>query len=747
MKGPIKTRKKFWKISKPTTIFGTDTAFKQKNNDMKKRVLSMLISLFTLSAGAQIKYPATRTEPFDTIIYNTTLTDPYSWLSQKQHETEMLKWAHIQDDFSSNMLDQITGDKILMDVGYKLMEPNPDEISLKGVQHNDLYYYKMMPDNQRWLVKRTGYQGKEEKILSLPLTIKNKKYQVKQFFFAHNKPLLAIMLTEKGEANPHLRFFDLNKKEFLLDSIAPVMFNDSRGVSAAWLPDDGGIIYSQAPIENSAEENYYRGKLRLHLLDGKNSGQDISLFGQDVIDGIDLNDFDVPYVYSFPHSPYIIARVRAGKGDNYAFAVHYSNLNGAKTPWRKLQRYTCNDGMFTAKDNFIYAISEDEPNMQIIKVNLETGTPPVVLQSGQSKLFANIIGAKEVLYLKYATPGKDGILKMGYDKPTVADLPMPFDGAVGGFEIMADNDLLFGITNWIRSDEYYSFSPATNTVALLAGSNSGVATEKYTSKVIYVPSRDGMKIPVSLVYPKNVQLGEKPMPLLIDAYGCFGTSMSPAFLPEVQIWLSQGGIFAEAHIRGGGELGAAWYKSGSYPTKMNSINDVVDVAEYFVKNKYTQPSQQIISGGSCGTLNVGLAILQRPDLFCAGLYEVGIPDLVTNKGSSFGKGQNEFGPLDTEDGFKSRLSISAFHHIIENKKAPAMLMVNGANDYIVPLHNVARYVAKLQNVQQSERPALFMVDWQSGHQGAGTNPQDMLRRLKFILWQSGHKDFQLKSDR
>lgn len=706
-------------------------------------MLILLFGFFSVQSWAQIKYPPTRIDPFDTVIYHTKLSDPYAWLSQKKHETEMLTWAHSQDEFSKNMLDQITGDEIILDVADKLTAPNPDMIIVKGTQHNDLYYYKMMPDNKRWLMKRVGYQGDEEKIISLPITIKNKKYQTKKFLFAHTKPLVAIMLTENGEANPHVRFFDLDKKEFLLDSISPVMFNDSRGVSMTWLPNDSGIIYTQAPEGNSAEENYYRGKLRLHVLNGKNSDQDVSLFGKDVIASIDLKDYDVPYVYSFRHSPYIIARVRAGKGNNYAFAVHYSKLKGAKTPWIKLQDYACNDGMFTANGNFIYSLSESEGKSEIIKVNMETGRTPVHFLPNQSRIFTTIIAGKDVLYVPYTSPGKDGIVKIGYSNPSAVDVPMPFDGSVGGFEIMGDNDLLFETTTWTRDFEYYSVSHATNSTALLAGGNNQKLEEKYTSTVIYVPSRDGVKIPVSIVYAKNIKLGEQPMPLLIDAYGCFGTSMSPVFLPEVFIWLSQGGIFAQAHIRGGGELGAAWSNSGSYPTKMNSINDVVDVAEYFVKNKYTSPAQQIISGGSCGTLNVGLATLQRPDLFCAGVYEVGIPDLVTNKGGSFGKGQNEFGPLDTEDGFKSRLSISAYHHIVENKKAPAMLMINGANDYIVPLHNVARYVAKLQNVQQSERPSLYMIDWESGHQGAGTSPQDMLRKLKFMLWQSGHPKFQL----
>ena len=216
------------------------------------------------------------------------------------------------------------------------------------------------------------------------------------------------------------------------------------------------------------------------------------------------------------------------------------------------------------------------------------------------------------------------------------------------------------------------------------------------------------------------------------------------FLFPTSFWLEMGGIYAVAHIRGGGELGAQWHAAGAYPNKMNSINDILDIAEYFIQHNYTTGDQQAITGSSCGTLNVGLATLKRPELFSAGVYMVGIPDLVTNKGASFGRGQNDFGPLDTEAGFNSRLAISAYYHIKPDTSAPAMLVINGANDYIVPLHNVARYVAKLQNTQQSRRPALFMVDWQNGHNAAGTDIEDIIRTWKFLFWQTGHPDFKPK---
>ncbi|HSW53843.1 MAG TPA: prolyl oligopeptidase family serine peptidase [Ignavibacteriaceae bacterium] len=718
---------------------------KLSTSHTKVILLFLIFGTYNSELYAQFEYPAARKESFDTLIYQSKLSDDYSWMSRPENEKEMLEFAKQQGEFTNQILDSITGTELISDVLKKLDESyNPEEIIVRGVQGTQIYYYK--PGREmRAILRRDGYNGQEEKVMELPIIINNKKYQSKKLSFAFKKPLLALMLVESGDANPHIRFFDLSKKEFLSDSIGPVMFNDASGVSMAWLPDDSGLIYSQAPVENSKEEDYYRGKLLLHVLEGKKDRQDVALFGKGVISGINLQDYEVPYIYSFSHSPYIIARVRAGKGDNYAFAVHYNELNGAKTNWRKLEGYKCEHGMFTAKDDFIYAVSEEVTNRQIIKVNLKTDEPPSLYLPEQENIIESIAGGKDAMYVKYISPGKSGIWKMGYSNPNPVDIALPFDGTVSRFNLVGENDLLFEITNWTKNYEYYTIEHSSNQVSLLpGGSNPNSFSESFISKVIYVPSRDGIKIPVSLVYPKAIVPGQKPLPLLIDAYGCFGISMNPEFLPEYFIWLSQGGILAVAHIRGGGELGAEWYKGGCYPTKMNSINDVVDVAQYFVDNNYTLPSQQGVVGGSCGTLNVGLATLQRPDLFSVGLYEVGIPDLVTNKGPSFGKGQNEFGPLDTEEGFNSRFSISAYYHIIENKKAPAMLMINGATDYIVPIHNVARYVAKLQNFQKSDRPTLFMVDWASGHNSAGTSLEDKIRKFKFLFWQTGNPNFQLK---
>lgn len=697
---------------------------------------------------AQVVYPTTPKVPYDTIIYSKNISDEFAWLSRPENEAQMLQWAKEQTNFTYNLLDGLPGTEILLSLLEKVNTPNPDEIIVKGTQGNNIYYYKKLPDGQRWLLRKKEGENTEEKILVVPFLVNGKKYSAKKFAFAGQKNLFAVMLTESGESNPHIRFFDIESKSFLNDSIGPVMFNDASGVSMAWLPDDSGLIYAQAPADNNEEEKYYRGKLKLHYL-GKKQEQDKPIFGYGVNDSITIQEYETPYIYSFPHSPYIIARIRAGKGENYAYSMHYSQLNGNNTKWIKLEDYRCNHGTFTATGPFLYAIDDAVPNMQVIKVDLNTGNSPTVIVPESNRILsmstgdASVVSGRNTLYIKYNSPGKQGILKWAFEDAIPTELKMPFEGSVMELNPINSDDLLFVTTNWVRDFEYFIVKSNTNDIVPLQNNPSHQKnTSNYVSEIIYIPSRDGVNIPVSLIYKKGLDIGKQPKPLLIDAYGCFGESNDPYFLPENFIWLELGGIYAVAHIRGGGELGPEWYADGAFPNKMNSINDIVDVASFFVKWNYTIGGMQAIIGASCGSLNVGLATLQSPELFGAGIFKAGIPDLVTNKGASFGRGQNDFGPLDTEEGFLSRLAISAYYHVIPNKSAPAMLVINGVNDYIVPIHNTGRYVAKLQQVQQSQRPALFIVDWESGHGGAGNSLEDIIRKWKFLSWQTGIKEFQ-----
>jgi len=710
-------------------------------------VVLLLLTGCNTVTQAQLIYPVARKENFDTTIYGKKISDEYFWMSRTANEKEMLDFSKQQGQLTQSILDSIPGTEAIQnDLGeaYAALQDDVWNIKTAG---SSFYYQREIPGEGIWLCRRKATNATEEKLLS-KVVINGEKYSIRKRAFAHNKPLLALMLTQSGEANPQIRIFDLDKKEFLPDSIAPVMFNDSRGVSMTWLPDDKGLLYSQAPPTSISSEKYYNGKIKLHLT-GTDPANDEAVFGSDVSTAIQLSAYETPYIYSFNHSPYLVARIRAADGDNYAFAVHSSKLNGKNTPWKRLKNYINMGDGFDATGNYLYAVTKGSSRYRVVKIDMETGAAPEIFIPQQPDVIAatdvhystGIIAGKDVLYILLRRIGNMQIIKVDYSSKAISMLPIKQKGSIAELALSGDNNLIFGSGSAIRATQYMQFDYASNTLAALPFTpkpfDGGKSLE---TQVIWIPSRDGKRIPVSLLYKKGLNL-KNNNPLLIDGYGNSGSSTDLFYDPSYLPFINRGGIYAYAHVRGGGELGEDWIKDGQFPHKMNGINDAVDVAEYFVKNNYTSPAKQLIMGASAGSFLVGMAVNQRPDLFAAGLFLAGLPDIVTCHDAAFARESKSVGPVDTEAGFLGSYSISSYYHIPQNKKLPAMLIVHGATDYILEMHPAVRYTTKLQEAQKGERPVLLLVDWESGHNGS---EYELLYLLKFALWQTGHPDFQLE---
>jgi prolyl oligopeptidase len=515
-----------------------------------------------------------------------------------------------------------------------------------------------------------------------------------------------------------------------------------------WLPGDKGFLYSQAPPTGIHEKKYYNGMIKLHMLGNAVSADEI-VFGIDQNPQIKLQPHETPYIYSFRNSPYLVARIRAGDNDNYAFAVHYTKLSGKNTPWKKLKNYTNLGDGFDANGNYLYAGTKNIPGYNIVKINLETGASPEAFWQQENTVIAvtdnnhnsGIIAGKDVLYVLTRKIGDMRIIKIDLKTKSASVLPLKFKGSINSLSLSGANDLLFASFSATRSVQYFLYSfKSKETLSVPFADKVYDAGEFLQTDLMLVPSRDGKRIPVSLVYKKGLELTNNN-PLLIDGYGNGGAVTDLGYDPNKLPWIMRGGVYAVPHVRGGGELGEEWVKDGQFPNKMNSINDAVDVAEYFVKNNYTSANKQLIMGASAGSFLVGNAINQRPDLFAGGIFLSGLPDLVTNMDAAGGREQKSTGPLATKEGFDSRYSISAYYNIPQNNKLPAMLISHGATDYILSMHPVARYTAKLQEMQKGNRPILLSVDWNSGH---GGSQSELLYILKFAFWQTGHPDFQLK---
>ncbi len=261
----------------------------------------------------------------------------------------------------------------------------------------------------------------------------------------------------------------------------------------------------------------------------------------------------------------------------------------------------------------------------------------------------------------------------------------------------------------------------------------------YKSMRLWVPSRDGKQIAVSVVYHKNTDIS-RANPLLLYGYGSYGITVDPGFSLTRLSLLNRGFIFAIAHIRGSEYLGRSWYEDGKLLKKKNTFNDFVDVAEYFIKNNYTTPSQLFGMGGSAGGLLMGAVMNQAPELFKGIVAQVPFVDVLTtmlDDSIPLTTGEyDEWGNPNEKKYYDYIKSYSPYDNI-EAKEYPNLLVVTGLHDSQVQYWEPAKWVAKLRELKTDDNLLLLHTDMESGHGGASGRYKslwDTARDYAFVIY-------------
>jgi prolyl oligopeptidase len=261
---------------------------------------------------------------------------------------------------------------------------------------------------------------------------------------------------------------------------------------------------------------------------------------------------------------------------------------------------------------------------------------------------------------------------------------------------------------------------------------------------LYAPAHDGTRIPVTLMYDKATRLtGENPT--LLTGFGAYGAPQSASFDPARLAWLERGGVYAIAHVRGGGEYGERWHEAGRGATKANTILDFISVADFLVRYGFTNPRKLAISARGAGGIAVGGALVRRPELFAAAIAQAPLADLL-RIGHSAGGAElaPEFGSAATAAGAEQLRAVSAYHQVRDGAPYPAVLLTAGYNDAHVDPSQPAKMAGRLQAATQGGKPVLLRVDFESGHGPATTRArraEELADIYSFVLWQFGDRAF------
>jgi oligopeptidase B len=265
----------------------------------------------------------------------------------------------------------------------------------------------------------------------------------------------------------------------------------------------------------------------------------------------------------------------------------------------------------------------------------------------------------------------------------------------------------------------YDFDVTTGKKTLLKREPvlGGFEQSNYITEHLWATARDGAKVPVSIVYRK----GRKgPAPLLQYGYGSYGMSMDPAFSGSIISLLDRGFVYAIAHIRGGQEMGRAWYENGKLLNKRNSFTDFIDVTRHLVEQKYADPKRVFAMGGSAGGLLMGAVANMAPQDYCGIVALVPFVDVVTTMlDESVPLTTNEYdewgNPADKKY-YDYMLSYSPYDNVTA-QAYPAIFVGTGLWDSQVQYYEPAKWVAKLRQVKTDAHPLVFRINMDAGHGG------------------------------
>jgi oligopeptidase B len=302
----------------------------------------------------------------------------------------------------------------------------------------------------------------------------------------------------------------------------------------------------------------------------------------------------------------------------------------------------------------------------------------------------------------------------------------------------------FSYQSMVTPLSVYDYDLATRRRTLLKRQEvlGGYDPQRYGTRRIWSVSRDGTKVPISLVYRLGTAFDGRA-PMLLYAYGSYGASQAPTFSSSRLSLIDRGAIYAVAYIRGGGELGEEWREQGRMMQKMNTFTDFIDCAAYLVDNKYTASDRLVIQGGSAGGLLMGAVVNMRPDLFKAAVAQVPFVDVInTMLDASLPLTTSEYiewGNPNKKAEFDYMMRYSPYDNI-RPQRYPSVLVRISLNDSQVPYWEGAKYVAKLRATKTDDNPLLLQTNLGAGHGGA-SGRYDALRETAFtyayILWQMG----------
>jgi oligopeptidase B len=665
--------------------------------------------------------PVARAAPVKLEIHDDIRTDNYYWLRART-SPEVIRYLEAENAYTDSVMAPTLGLQDLLFEEIKGRIKQTDESV--PYKMGDYYYYDRYVEGGEYPIycrKLESLSATEEVILDVnALAEGHDFFSVRRFRVSHNQSLIAYAADTVGRRKYTIYFKDLSTGELLEDVIPDVTS------SMAWANDNKTIFYTRQDPVTLRPFQVYR-----HTL-GTDPSQDVLVYEE-------KDETFNCYVYKTKSKRYIIVMSDQTLSTEYRY-LSADDPNGefqvVQPRRRGLEYHVDHFG-----DDFYIRTNLDAKNFRLMKT-------PVTATAEEN--WTEVI------------PHRDDVLLEGIDifqrylvlEERIKGLNMirvrPWSGAGEHYVDFAEpaymvyttrnynfdtTTLRFQYESMTTPESVYDYDMSTKERTLLKQEEilGGYDPGDYKTERLWANARDGAKVPISIVYKKGMRRGGKN-PLLLYAYGSYGSSIEADFRSQRISLLDRGFIYARAHVRGGQELGRDWYENGKLLKKKNTFTDFIDCAEYLIREKYTSPEHLFIRGGSAGGLLVGAVINMRPELFRGAIAAVPWVDVVTTMLDSSipltTAEYDEWGNPNDKEYYDYMLSYSPYDQV-KAQDYPNLLVMTSLHDSQVQYWEPAKWVAKMRAHKTDDNVLLLKTEMQAGHGGVSGR----YKRFKEIAFQ------------
>nr|WP_311455837.1 prolyl oligopeptidase family serine peptidase [uncultured Capnocytophaga sp.] len=682
-------------------------------------------------AWEKLSYPQTQQRVVEDDYFGIKVSDPYRWLEDDQSpETE--SWVKAQNEVTFGYLHSIPYRNQIKAQAEKLW--NHEQLTAPFDIGEDTYYYKNNGLQDQDVLYRKNKEGKEEVFLDPNTFASDGTTSLAGVNFTKDGSIVCYLISEGGSDWRKAIVLDTKTKEQIGDTIVNIKYS-----GGFWYKNEGFYYCSyDKPKGSELSEKTDQNKLYYHKI-GTRQSEDKLIFGGTPEE---KNRYVGGYVSNDEN--YLIIR---GEETTSGGKLWLKDLRKPNSPLITiLNDYSSDTFVLSIKGDKLYLQTNlNAPNGKVVVTDIKNPTPEHwkdLIPETQNVLTPVVAG--NYIFAQYMIDAISEIKQYDFEGKFLREIKLPSIGTASVESAEEkDTETYFTFENYYTPLSIYKLDLETGKTELYWAPKIDFNPNDFESKQIFYTSKDGTKVPMIITYKKGTPL-DGTAPATLYGYGGFNISYTPWFSIPYAVWMNNGGVFAVANIRGGGEYGTKWHDAGTKFQKQNVFDDFIAAAEYLVDNHYTSKEKLAIKGGSNGGLLIGAVMTQRPDLMRVALPYVGVMDMLRYHKFTSGAGwAYDYGTSDdSKEMFEYLYKYSPVHNVKDGTCYPATLVFTGDHDdRVVPAHSF-KFAAQLQSKQACKNPVLIRIETNAGH-GAGTPVSKIIDQIadwqSFSLWNMGYK--------